>query len=172
MQLRINNNVSLSSSRRRTCCQAVQRPSAAVSPTTAAPAADQAQQAASGKAVAGLAAAILAASALSPVAAWADEACVGPFCSGTPGSMVAAAQDFTGEQVQCCYDLFTQYILCHTPFSCNTKQFVPQCKQLQLPSASKLLASCRTQSCQVPCMSTFIGTCRTAAAVQPHIDPF
>jgi hypothetical protein len=33
------------------------------------------------------------------VVAWADEECVGPFCAGTPGSMVAAAQDFTGGHV-------------------------------------------------------------------------
>jgi hypothetical protein len=112
MQFRISNSVSQCSSRRRVCCQAVQRPSAAASPTTAR-AADHAQQAASSKAVAGLAATLLAASALSPVAAWADGECVGPFCSGTPGSMVAAAQDFTGGHVRyCVYRSWIRLCIC------------------------------------------------------------
>eukprot|EP00882_Tetradesmus_deserticola_P024440 GHRQ01026709.1.p2 GENE.GHRQ01026709.1~~GHRQ01026709.1.p2 ORF type:complete len:107 (-),score=26.80 GHRQ01026709.1:861-1181(-) len=102
MQLRISSGPVQCKVRRRACCQAVSRPSAAASPTTA-PAAGHTEQTPSGMAVASLAAALLAASALSPVAAWADEACVGPFCSGTSGSAVAAAQDFTGEQPYSCF---------------------------------------------------------------------
>lgn len=62
---------------------------------TSTTAADQAQNASSSLAAA-MAASLIAAATFSPVAL-ADEECVGAFCSGSKGSAVQSAQEFTCE---------------------------------------------------------------------------